>query len=132
MFASIDISTSGLIAQRTRLDAIAGNIANYMTAGRIDGAPAPYARRAVVFESGDARGGPGVHVAEVISDPNPPRPVREPDHPFADKDGLVYYPNIDLPTEMIDAMLATRAFEANVTAMEATKTMIASTLRILA
>lgn len=132
MFRALDISTSGLVAQRTRLDAIAGNIANVTTAGKLEGGPAPYARRMTVFEPGDGHGGPGVHVAEVVSDLNPPKAVSEPNHPFADANGMVYYPNIDLPTEMVDAMLAARAYEANVTAIEATKTMIASTLRILA
>jgi len=132
MFGTLDISASALVAQRARLDAIAGNIANVTTAGRLDGSPAPYARRTVLFAPGDGRGGRGVHVQSVIEDPRPPRAVFEPDHPFADEKGRVYYPNIDLPTEMVDAMLAARAFEANVTAIEATKTMVASTLRLLA
>ncbi|MCK6455010.1 MAG: flagellar basal body rod protein FlgC [Phycisphaerae bacterium] len=133
MFGLFDVSTSALVAQRTRMDAIAGNVANAFTAGRIDGeGPAPYRRRAVLFEAGDGRGGAGVHVSEVVDDPNPPRAVKEPGHPFADRDGMVYYPNVDLATEMIDGMMAARAFEANITAIEATKSMLASTLRILA
>ena len=61
-----------------------------------------------------------------------PRAVHDPGHPDANKDGIVYYPNVDLSTEMINAMVAVRAYEANVTAMEATKSIMASTLRLLA
>ena len=132
MFGVLDVSTSALVAQRIRLDAIAGNVANATTAGRLDGDPAPYHRRVALFAAGDGRGGAGVHVERVVEDANPPRAVKEPGHPFADEHGIVYYPNVDLPTEMVDAMLAARAFEANVTAIEATKSILASTLRILA
>jgi flagellar basal-body rod protein FlgC len=58
--------------------------------------------------------------------------VKDPGHPDADANGIVYYPNVDPATEMINAMVAARAYEANVTAMEATKSIIAGTLRILA
>jgi flagellar basal-body rod protein FlgC len=58
--------------------------------------------------------------------------VKDPGHPDADDDGYVLYPNVDLSTEMINAMVAVRAYEANVTAIEAAKSMIASTLRLLA
>ncbi|MFO0974421.1 MAG: flagellar basal body rod protein FlgC [Phycisphaerae bacterium] len=132
MFGTLDISTSGLVAQRTRLDAIAGNIANVSTAGRTDGSIEPYRRRAVLFGAGDGHGGRGVHVEKIVNDPEPARLVKEPGHPYADERGMVLYPNVDLPTEMIDGMLAVRAFEANVTAIEATKAMAASTLRLLA
>ncbi len=136
MFGSLDISTSGLVAQRTRLDTIAGNIANIVATARADGQPGPYKRRFTVFETGDGKGGPGVHVREVMEDATPGRFVYEPSSPHAiqsgEHQGCVEYPNVDPATEMVDAMVAARAYEANVTAMDVTKSMIASTMRILA
>ncbi|GMV96242.1 MAG: hypothetical protein AMXMBFR83_06100 [Phycisphaerae bacterium] len=135
MFGSLDISTSGLVAQRIRMDAIAGNIANAQSTRRADGLPGPYQRRFAVFQTGDGHGGPGVHVAEVREDDMPPRLVYEPWHPDAiqsgPQKGNVAYPNVDPVTEMVDAMLAARAYEANVAAIDVTKSMIAATLRIL-
>jgi flagellar basal-body rod protein FlgC len=133
MFGALDISTSGLVAQRVQLDTIAGNIANVQTTRRADGLPGPYRRQAALFSNGDGAGGPGVHVEKIVEDTQgKPRAVHDPDHPDADAEGIVYYPNIDLATEMINAMVAVRAYEANVTAIEATKSIMASTLRLLA
>lgn len=82
---------------------------------------------------GDAKGGAGVHVEAIREDVNVlPRLVHDPSHPDANADGYVAYPNIDSSTEMINAMVAVRAYEANVTAMEATKSMMAASLRLLA
>ena len=133
MFGALDISTSGLVAQRVQLDTIAGNIANMQTTRRADGKPGPYRRQVALLASGDGRGGVGAHVDSIIEDHrSQPRAVHDPGHPDANKDGIVYYPNVDLSTEMINAMIAVRAYEANVTAMEATKSIMASTLRLLA
>src|SRR5580765_817968 len=100
MFGSLDISTSALVAQRVRMDAIAGNIANAQALQRADGRPGPYQRRFAVFTEGDGRGGPGVHVQEVAEDESAPRMVYEPGNPHAIKDGrmkgMVAYPNVDL------------------------------------
>lgn len=135
MFGSLDVSTSALVAQRIRLDTIAGNIANAQATRRADGRPGPYLRRVAVFETGDGRGGAGVHVSRIVEEPGVER-IYEPEHPHAIRSGpfkgYVEYPRIDLPTEMVNAMLASRAYEANVTAMEATKGMITASLRILA
>ena len=135
MFGSLDVSTSALVAQRIRLDTIAGNIAGAQTTRRDDGRPGPYLRRIAVFESGDGRGGPGVHVGGIAEDPAVEK-IYQPEHPDAIQSGplkgYVNYPKIDLPTEMVNAMLASRAYEANITAMDATKNMIAASLRILA
>jgi len=135
MFGSLDISTSGLVAQRTRLDTIAGNIANAQATARADGQPGPYRRRFTVFEAGDGKGGHGVHVGEVMEDEAPGRLVYDPTHPHAIRSGpnagCVEYPNVDASTEMVDAMLAARAYEANVAAIDVTKSMISSTMRIL-
>ena len=136
MFGALDISTSALTAQRIRLDAIAGNIANAQATRRADGQAGPFRRHITVFESGDGRGGAGVHVSEVVEDSSPGRLVYQPWHPDAiqtgEKKGYVEYPNVHTGTEMIDAMLASRAYEANITAMDVTKSMISSSLRLLA
>lgn len=136
MFGSLDVSTSALVAQRIRMDTIAGNIANAQTVVRDDGLPGPYKRRVAVFEVGDGQGGAGVHVSEVREDPSPGHFVYEPSHPHAiqsgPRQGYVEYPNIDPSIEMVNAMLASRAYEANVAAIEVTKSMISSSLRLLA
>ncbi|MFQ5424702.1 MAG: flagellar basal body rod protein FlgC [Phycisphaerae bacterium] len=133
MFGVLDISTSGLVAQRTHLDTIAGNIANVQTTRRADGRPGPYLRQVALLAPGNGHGGPGVHVQNVIEDTKgKPREVLDPSHPDADANGIVRYPNVDLSTELINAMVAVRAYEANVTAIEATKSIMASTMRLLA
>lgn len=133
MFGSLDISTSGLIAQRVQIDTIAGNIANAQTTRRADGRPGPYLRRVALMSPGDGAGKPGVHVTQVVEDTQGrPRLVKDPSHPDADANGMVAYPNVEMSTEMINALVAVRAYEANLTAIEATKSIMASTMRILA
>lgn len=136
MFGSLDISTSALVAQRIRLDTIAGNIANAQATSRADGRPGPFKRRVALFASGDGKDGPGVHVREIREDPSPGKLIHQPWHPDAMKSGplagYVEYPNVDPATEMINAMLASRAYEANIAAMEVTKSMISASLRLLA
>ncbi len=133
MFGALDISTSGLIAQRVQLDTISGNIANAQTTRQTDGREGPYLRRVALLSPGDGRGGAGVHVHGVVEDTqSQPRLVSDPGHPDANADGIVAYPNVDMSTEMINGLVAVRAYEANVTAIEATKSIVASTLRILA
>lgn len=135
MFGILDISTSGLVAQRIRLDTIAGNIANAQATKRTDGQPGPYKRRMALFATGDGKGRPGVHVDRVVEDPGRGPLLDMPWHPDAIASGplkgKVEYPNVDYGTEMINAMLASRAYEANITTMEATKDMMSSTLRLL-
>jgi flagellar basal-body rod protein FlgC len=140
MFGSLDISTSALVAQRTRMDVIAGNIANEYSTQRPDGQPGPYKRRFVIFAPGNPAAAtpsaPGVHVEAVEEDQSPGRLVYDPQHPDAirtgPKAGYVEYPNVDMATEMVDAIEAARAYEANVTAMDVTKSMISASLRLLA
>lgn len=133
MFGALDISVSGIVAQRVQMDTIAGNIANMLTTRRADGQPGPYLRRVALMAPGDGQGGAGVHVQGVVEDQmGKPRLVKDEGHPDADANGIVAYPNIDASTEMVNAMVAVRAYEANLTAVEATKSMVASTLRILA
>ena len=136
MFGSLDVSTSALVAQRIRLDTIAGNMANAEATRRSDGQPGPFRRRMAVFAAGDGRGGPGVHVSEIREDRTAGKLVYQPDHPHAIPSGpdrgYVEYPNVDLGTEMVNGMLASRAYEANIAAMEVTKSMLSATLRLLA
>jgi flagellar basal-body rod protein FlgC len=128
----LDISVSALAAQRVRMDTVAGNIANAFTTRNANGEAEAYRRRFVVFAEGDGRGGPGVHVARVAEDWSPGRLVHQPGHPDADARGYVTYPNVELSTEMVNALEASRAYEANITAMQVTKSMLSSTLRLLA
>ena len=134
MYGTLDISASALVAQRTRLNVIAANIANSKAILNEAGEYDPYRRRFAVFAPGDPqRGKPGgVHVAAIELDPSPLRPVREPGSPYADEEGYVYYPNVDPVIEAMNAMEATRAYEANITAVEATKSMFSVALQIIA
>ena len=134
MFGSLDISASALTAQRTRLNVVSANLANRFTTHDAEGNVAPYRRRIPVLASGDpATGsGAGVHVREILLDDAPFKRVYEPGHPAAGPDGYVKYPNIEPANEMINALEASRAYEANITAVEATKSMINSALQLLA
>ena len=139
MFGTLEISTSGLIAQRTRLDVIAGNIANMYATRGPHGEPGPYQRRVALLASGNPAAGrhaPGVHVQSIVHDPSPFRKVHDPSHPDAvttgPDTGYVLYPNVDYATEMINALQAARAYDANVTVMEISKTMAAGALRVVA
>lgn len=138
MFTAIDVSTSGLVAQRARMDAIAGNIANAQTTRDGDGKLVPFQRRLVTFEpattamNDEANGGLGVRFDVQIDQSTPPRRVYQPGHPDSDASGYVSFPAIDLVTEFVNAMEAGRAYEANVTAMEMTKEMTRLGMRILA
>jgi len=132
MFNAIDISTSGLVAQRVRMNTCAMNLANIDTVDSPDGGP--YQRRSVIFQcgrDGSDRSDQGVHVSQIIKEPVY-RMEHNPSHPYADKDGYVKMPGIDQMTEMVNAIEAHRAYEANITAVEVTKAMLNSTLRLLA
>jgi flagellar basal-body rod protein FlgC len=134
MFESLNIGASALEAQRIRLDTIAGNIANINTTHDKSGKVNPYQRRFVLLAAGQDEAGekPGVHVEQIGTDNSPAVQKFDPGNPDADKDGYVAYPNVDLSVEMVNALEASRAYEANVTTMETAKAMITSTLRLLA
>ncbi|MEM1068773.1 MAG: flagellar basal body rod protein FlgC [Planctomycetota bacterium] len=139
MIRSLDISTSALIAQRTRLNAVSGNIANISTLKDENGDAKPYQAREVVFQTDDSMttsGASGVKVDEIQISEAEPSYRYQPKHPLAIKEGkwkgYVAYPNIDLTTQMVDALESTRAYEANVGVMEVTKNMTRETLTILA
>ncbi|MEX0887713.1 MAG: flagellar basal body rod protein FlgC [Phycisphaeraceae bacterium] len=134
MYGSLDVSTSALVAQRTRMHTVAANMANANSIYDADGNYSPYQRRVAVFAPGDpARGSDaGVHVREILLDDAPFRRVHEPGHPEADEAGYVMYPNVDPMMEQVNALDASRAYEANITAAEATKMMIRTSLKLLA
>ena len=137
---SMNISASGLTAQRKRLDIISENITNYNTTRTEDGGP--YTRKAVVFQSTSDNSfrsqfsssydkqTPGVMISEVVEDPAPYKIVFKPEHPDADVNGYVALPNVDITQETIDSMETSRAYEANVTAFNAIKAMAAKALEI--
>ncbi len=139
MFGSLDISTSGMLAQRMRLTAISANIANRNSV-MPDGTP--YRARVVTLSAGnpDAQTETGremgVHVASVELDQSPFNLRYEPNHPFALKSGLyegyVQESNVNPVVEQVNMLQATRAYEANAAAAETTKAMIAQALRLLA
>ncbi len=140
MIRAIDISTSALVAQRTRLDTLSGNIANMSSLVNENGEAEPYRARQVVFRTDDtmqtSSGAAGVRVEEIHVDESDPLYRYQPDHPLSIKEGkwqgYVAYPNIDLTTQMVDALEATRAYEANVGVMEMTKSIGRDTLSIIA
>jgi flagellar basal-body rod protein FlgC len=136
MFNTFDVSTSALVAQRQRLNAISSNLANISTTRNEKGEPEAYSPRYVTFQT-DAElstsgGGMGVKVGSVEVSKEPPQMKHEPGHPDANSNGFVAYPNVDMTTEFVDALEATRAYEANIGVLEITKEMGARTLQIIA
>ncbi len=140
MISSLDISTSALVAQRVRLNAISGNIANMSTLKDEHGNLKPYQGRNVVFQTDDSvstqNGASGVKVESIeISDAEPLYRY-QPQHPLAIREGkhqgYVAYPNIDMTAQMVDAMEATRSYEANIGVMEISKNLSAESLSIIA
>ncbi len=136
MFRTLDVCTSALIAQRQRLNVIADNIANLNTTRNADGQPSAFQRRFVTFAAADSGWGsdapPGVTYQVGVDTTTPPRRVYEPGHPDADKQGYVSYPNIDMTTEFVNAVEASRAYEANIVSIDVTKQIANLSLRILA
>jgi len=132
MIRALDISSSALTAQRTRLDVIAGNIASAEVTHQADGTPTPYRRRFVTFMNGDGQGGPGVHVDAVRADPSPLRKKYDPGNIDADAQGYVQLPNVSITMEYVDALAASRAYEANAAMLNVTRTMIQQAIRTFA
>lgn len=137
MFGALDTSTSGLVAQRTRADIVSANLANANTVQDANGDNVPFQRRLAILAAGDpTTGNPnGVHVREIALDQRPPKEKFAPDHPLAGtaaRDGYIYTPNIDPMTEQVNMLEIARAYEANIAAAEATKTMMQTSLRLIA
>ena len=147
MFDALDVAGSGLSAERLRMDVTAENLANANTTRTAAGGP--YRRKVVVLEQqaggssfqsalasqmnggGSSVKGTGVQVAGIAEDTTPNRKVYDPGHPDADAQGYVSMPNVDSVSEMVDLISASRAYEANVTAMQSAKTLFTKTLDLL-
>ncbi|MBS0208079.1 MAG: flagellar basal body rod protein FlgC [Planctomycetes bacterium] len=140
MLNALDISTSALVAQRLRMNTISNNLANISTTHNEAGEPVPYQAKFVVFQTDPSNAGPagtaGVKVRSVETADVEPRYKYQPGHPDAIKEGprtgYVAYPNINMMAEFTDAIETSRAYEANVGAIEISKDLIQHTLRILA
>jgi flagellar basal-body rod protein FlgC len=149
IFDAIDISASGLSAERLRMDVTAENLANAQTTRGPNGGP--YQRREVVLQTaqpngfatqlaaatggmpgtGSSQPGGGVQVAAIVGDPTPPRRIYDPGHPDANAQGYVLMPNVNPVTEMVDLIASSRSYEANVTAMQTAKSMFSKTFDLL-
>ncbi len=143
LFNILEVSASALTAERIRAEVISVNMANSDTTRTASGGP--YVRQQVVFQSGTAglnkpifkelfssdSTGAGVTVAAIISDKAPPIERYDPQHPDADKQGFVAFPDINPLTEMVDLVSASRAYGLNSSAIQATKGMIASSIDIM-
>lgn len=130
VFSGMRISASGLSAERTRLDVISANIANSRTTRTEDGGA--YVRKTAVFqENYDSKLGMlGVKTVEIAEDKSEMTLEYDPTHPDANEEGYVEYPNVDLLVEMSDLISASRAYESNVDALNAQKSMISKALEI--
>lgn len=146
IFRSIDIAGSGLTANRLWMDTISGNLANVNTT-RTEGG-GPYVRRVPVFQERlmeaigaeenrvkkgwfGLQSASGVRVVDIAQDATPPRLAYQPDHPDANADGYVAYPNVNVVKEMADMMVASRAYEANLTVVETDKSVWTAALGIM-
>jgi flagellar basal-body rod protein FlgC len=133
MYGSLEISTSGMIAQRTRMSVIASNIANVNSLQNSKGEYDPYLRRsAILTPAGDGNSPQGVQIANIEIEQNSLRKEHRPGSPFSDSEGYLMVPDIDTTTEWVNGLEASRAYEANVVAAESTKSMMAQALRLLA
>lgn len=133
MYGSLDISTSGMIAQRTRMAVIANNIANVNSIQNSKGEYEPYLRRAAILSAAGTSGElKGVQISDIEIQQGALKPAWRPGHPNADADGNIMVPDIDTTSEWVNGLEASRAYEANVVAAEATKSMMAQALRLLA
>jgi flagellar basal-body rod protein FlgC len=141
IFDALDISASGLTAERTRMDVTAENLANAQTTRGANGQP--YQRQVVVLQQvggfGTALAGAlgtttvrgGVQVAAIANDPTPNQLVYNPSSPDANAQGYVRMPNVNPVTEMVDMIDESRTYQSNVTAMQTTKAMYVKTLDLL-
>lgn len=133
---SLEISASGLYAQRKRLDVIASNLANIETTRTDRGEP--YRRKMVVMSTKPVRDfdhilasqAEGVKIDDIVEDDSSFRKIFSPGHPDADEDGYLLKPNVDLVVETTNMLMARRAFEANVAAMKSVRQMVLKALEI--
>ena len=130
MFDSMRISASGLSADRLRMDTVSSNVANAQTTRTEDGGP--YVRKVAVFkealdEAGNCK---GISAVGIVEDDSELEKVYDPTHVDADENGYVTMPNVNILNEMADMIIATRSFEANADALNASKSMFSTALTI--
>ena len=132
------ISSSGMAAERLRMEVIANNIANAQSTRTAGGGP--FHRQDVVFAtvdgsvstgSGEGPGFGGVKAVEIVDDPSPPQRIYMPGHPDADGEGYVAFPNVRLPIEMVNLLTAMRSYEANAKAAQSFRQMNEQALSLL-
>jgi flagellar basal-body rod protein FlgC len=137
VFSAMEVAASGLSAERSRMNLVAGNLANARTTRTEEGGP--YKRLDPVFSAKPVSPGSfdpvlkrveTVQLSEVRPDTSPGALVYEPGHPDANAEGYVEYPNVNVVTEMVNMMTASRAYEAGVTSIESLKSMARAALRI--
>ena len=137
LITGLGATGSALNAQKTRLDLIAQNIANAQTTRSADGGP--YQRQVVTFEAqlanrlaraGQSAGPTGVKVASISNDPTTGQKIYDPRHPDADVQGMVAMPNVNVSTEMVDLITASRTYEANLSVVKAARQMAQKTIDI--
>jgi flagellar basal-body rod protein FlgC len=131
-FNVFKVSASALEAQRQRMNVVASNMANVHSTRTEEGGP--YRRKDVLFSAetveSDTDTLTGVRVVDIVADSTPFRTVYDPGHPDADKDGYVSMPNINIIEEMVNIMMASRAYEASVSAFNMSKAMFLKTLEL--
>jgi len=131
-FNVFKVSASALEAQRQRMNVVASNMANVHSTRTDEGGP--YRRKDVIFSAetvqSDSDTLTGVRIVDVVADSSPFRTVYDPGHPDADKDGYVSMPNINIIEEMVNIMMASRAYEASVSAFNMSKAMFLKTLEL--
>lgn len=131
-FNVFKVSASALEAQRQRMNVVASNMANVHSTRTDEGGP--YRRKDVLFSAetvqSDSDTLTGVRIVDVVADSSPFRTVYDPGHPDADKDGYVSMPNINIIEEMVNIMMASRAYEASVSAFNMSKAMFLKTLEL--
>jgi len=137
-YDSIEVSASGLTADRLNMDVIANNIANASTTRTPEGGAfkrqlVVLAQKAASPEDMDSNSGNlnGVDVQGIVPDQSPDRLVYDPSHPDADSKGYVHMPNVEVVKEMVDMISASQAYQANVTAIQEARTLSSQTLNIL-
>lgn len=130
LLSIMDISGSALRAQSQRLNVSASNLANADSVVGPNGTP--YQAKQVYFKVNSVveQGVGGVAVDRIVNDPSPPRMVYEPGNPFADERGYVQMPNVDVVSEMVNTIAASRSYQANVEVLNTVKTMMQKTLTI--
>lgn len=131
-FGVFHVSASALAAQRQRMNVIASNLANAQSTRSEEGGP--YRRQDVVFTTDPQDPGQGtmsgVKVSGIVKDESPFKMVFDPAHPDADKEGYVAMPNVNVIEEMVNMMMASRAYEASVTAFNTSKSMFMKTMEL--